>query len=333
MRRQFPVSRSAEPSALSRSELRRYRGHLADELEQAALYRALAARATGEQHEVLLQLAAAEERHARYWQAKLGHDDEADVAGPPRRRTNRLLTWLARRAGVARVVPLLERIEAAEVNRYDDEPGAAAAMPSDERRHAQAVADLSPSWRARTSGSLRAAVFGVNDGLVSNLALIAGMAGGAASNETVLLAGLAGLAAGAGSMAAGEFISVKSQRELLDAGPNLGRQDRRHPDEPTAAPHDDFAAIGSPLQAAGSSFVAFAGGAAVPIAPYFVASGSTALAVAVLFAALALFAVGASISVLTTRPTLRSGLRQLAIGLVTAAGTYLVGAAVGRLVA
>ena len=110
---------------------------------------------------------------------------------------------------------LVQRAEAG--GHYEDDAEATAAMAADERVHALVVAGLAQQQRARASGWFRAAVFGANDGLVSNFSLVAGMAGAGSSSQVILLAGLAGLLAGALSMAAGEYISVRSQRELLDA--------------------------------------------------------------------------------------------------------------------
>jgi VIT1/CCC1 family predicted Fe2+/Mn2+ transporter len=332
------------------------------------LYRRLAALSEGEHRDVLLELAAAEERHARYWEeklAELGVASQGVAAHRPAART-RLLTWLAGRLGVPTIVPFLERAEAAERGRYGGEPEAGPGIAADELVHAQLVAGLAPAWRSATSGSLRAGVFGVNDGLVSNLGLVVGVTGGGASSEVVMLAGLAGLVAGAGSMAAGEFISVKSQRELLEGerpptgqdllavaeGPVaqfelLMRLRGLEPEEASAiaASQDpesaaaaaaealaraqpDLAGLGSPGGAAASSFLAFAAGAAVPVLPFVVASGGAALWTAMALAAVALFAVGALLSLLTGRPLLLSGTRQLTIGALTAVGTYLVGRAV-----
>ena len=331
---------------------RRYRRHLERELDNVALYRSLAEESDGEHREVLLELAAAEERHAEYWRAKLvelGMPAPAATAhraglGP------RSLAWLARRVGVSRVVPLLERVEAGERARYDVEPGAGPALAADEQVHAHLVASLAPAWRTRAASSVRAAVFGVNDGLVSNLSLVMGMAGGNASNNVVLLAGVAGLVAGAASMAAGEFISVKSQRELVEGGFPLGSAELaamadRDPvafelliRARTAALDDgdgdrrdaeDAAGLGSPFAAAAYSFVAFAAGAFVPVAPFVVAAGTAALVTAAVLAAIALFLVGAGLSLVTNRPATRAGLRQLGIGGVAAGLTYLVGTLVG----
>jgi VIT1/CCC1 family predicted Fe2+/Mn2+ transporter len=113
------------------------------------------------------------------------------------------------------VLGLVQRAEAA--GDYDRDPEASSAMAADEQAHALVVAGLAQRARARASGWFRAAVFGANDGLVSNFSLVLGMAGAGSSSQVILLAGLAGLLAGALSMAAGEYVSVRSQRELLEA--------------------------------------------------------------------------------------------------------------------
>jgi len=195
---------------LARGAGGRYRRRLAQEQHAAAVYRALAAKRTGEDREILLALARAEERHAAHWAAKL-HPAQRPPSEPGRR--SRLLGWLAQRLGSLVVLGLVQRAEAA--GDYEDDTEATAAMAADERVHALVVAELAQRHRARASGWFRAAVFGANDGLVSNFSLVAGMAGAGSSSQVILLAGLAGLLAGALSMAAGEYISVRSQRELL----------------------------------------------------------------------------------------------------------------------
>lgn len=350
-------------------DARRFRRYVDQEFDNVVLYRRLAEASEGEHRDVLLKLADAEERHARYWQEKLAGLglSPGDVEDHRPARGTRFLAWLARRLGVRTIVPLLERVEAAERGRYGRDPDAAAGMAADELVHAHLVAGLAPAWRTRASGSLRASVFGLNDGLVSNLALVMGMTGGNAGRDIVLLAGLAGLVAGAGSMAAGEYISVRSQRELLEgnrppdaeelrvltaegsvaqlellmrlrgldpdrASDIAGRADHAAAAEAFAESEPDLAGLGSPAAAAMSSFVAFAAGAVLPVLPFLVTSGGVAVAVAAVLAAVSLFTVGSVISLLTGRPVLRSGGRQLAIGALTAAGTYLVGMTVDTVV-
>ncbi|TDC96863.1 rubrerythrin family protein [Saccharopolyspora aridisoli] len=192
--------------------IRRWRRRLADEREEARVYRSLAARRSGEEREILLGLAEAEERHARYWEDLLGDEIGRQRRGQFRMR---VLVVLARRFGSVFVLALAQRAESRSPYHYDQD--VPASMAADERIHEEVVRALAARGRARVSGSFRAAVFGANDGLVSNLALVLGVIGGNLSSEVVLLTGFAGLLAGALSMGAGEYISVRSQRELLAA--------------------------------------------------------------------------------------------------------------------
>src|SRR6266498_1547674 len=215
----------------SRAQLqaRKFREHWVDEMNGAAMYRALAQRAGGEQREIFLELASAEERHASHWAKKLVELGEPEP-GPGDYRLDlrtRVISWLARRFGPHAVLPIVERAEIADAGHYDNVADATVAMATDERIHARVLSGLTPAnaksgilrgerWhRGDPSGALRAAIFGVNDGLVSNLSLVMGVTGGEASRSFILLAGVAGLLAGAFSMGAGEFISVTSQRELF----------------------------------------------------------------------------------------------------------------------
>ncbi|MER6009120.1 VIT1/CCC1 transporter family protein [Streptomyces bluensis] len=214
-------------------------------------------------------------------------------------------------------------------------------------------------------GWLRPAVFGAMDGLVSNLALMSGVAGGSVGQQTIILTGLAGLAAGAFSMAAGEYTSVASQRDLVQAELDVERRElRRHPEdeeeelaalyvsrgvEPELArkvarqlSHDpeqaleihareelgiDPGDLPSPTVAAVSSFGSFALGALLPVLPYLL--GATALWPAVLVALAGLFGCGAVVARVTARTWWFSGLRQLALGGAAAGVTYALGALFG----
>ncbi|MFD1937622.1 MULTISPECIES: VIT1/CCC1 transporter family protein [Nonomuraea] len=227
------------------------------------------------------------------------------------------------------------------------------------------TAELHRHHRDVTGGWLRPAVFGVMDGLVSNSALLAGVVGGGASTTAVAIAGLAGLAAGAFSMATGEYTSVASQRELTLAEiaverreiarnpeaeerelalvfesrgltPELARQVagqlhqdgevawRVHAREELGVDPDD---LPSPWVAAGSSFLAFAAGALIPVLPFLF--GLSSVLVAITLTGLALFATGALVARLTTRSPLFGGARQLVLGTAAAALTYGIGALVG----
>lgn len=194
------------------AQLRRWRQHLANERAEAAVYRDLAQRRAGTERDILLQLATAEGRHEKHWLTLLG-----DQVGKPRRpdlRT-RLLGFLARHLGSVFTLALAQRAEAR--SEYDHDADATPTMAADERIHMEVVRALASRGRDQLSGSFRAAVFGANDGLVSNLALVLGVGATGVSSATILATGLAGLIAGALSMGAGEYVSVNSQLELLEA--------------------------------------------------------------------------------------------------------------------
>lgn len=198
------------PPTPTTAQIRRWRRYLAEERAEAAVYRELAGRREGEEREIFLKLAQAEDRHAAHWEELLG-----DRIGLPLRPRigSRLLTILASRFGSVFVLTLAQRAEARSA--YADDEFATAAMAADEQIHEEVVRALAAAGRQRMSGTLRAAVFGMNDGLVSNLALVLGVGASGASTGTILLAGFAGLLAGALSMGAGEYVSIRSQRELL----------------------------------------------------------------------------------------------------------------------
>lgn len=195
----------------SSTRSRRWRRHLAQERAEAKIYRDLAHRRSGEEREILLALAEAEKRHEQHWVDLLGADPGAQRTP----WTSTILGWMARHLGFIFVLALTQRAETRTAYHQDDD--ATARMAADEQIHAEVVRGLARRGRQTMSGSFRAAVFGANDGLVSNLALVLGFGATGAAGSTVLFAGLAGLLAGALSMGAGEFISVSSQRELLAA--------------------------------------------------------------------------------------------------------------------
>jgi VIT1/CCC1 family predicted Fe2+/Mn2+ transporter len=211
MQKMSPTSPGPRPEP-SPADVRRWRQYLADEKAEAAIYRALAARREGEEREILLGLADAERRHEAHWTALLGDDVGRPVAPSVR---SQILGFLARHFGSVFVLAMAQRAESRSP--YADDPFATPAMAADERIHEEVVRGLAIRGRTRLSGTFRAAVFGANDGLVSNLSLVAGMAASGVGSHVVLLSGIAGLLAGALSMGAGEFISVRSQRELLSA--------------------------------------------------------------------------------------------------------------------
>ncbi len=341
--------------------VRRRRRRLADEYAEARVYRDLSTRRSGDEREILVGLAEAEERHAAHWHALLG---EAAAPAPRTEIRMRLLALLARRFGSVFVLALAQRAERRASHDAADDVDTTPAMAADEQIHEEVVRGLAARGRERVSGTFRAAVFGANDGLVSNLALVLGVSGGGVAASTVLLTGLAGLLAGALSMGAGEYISVRSQRELLAAStpdpaaqravPDLdvdanelalvyrarGMEAEEAQDQAEAvlhgggrsrtAPEQQHDVVGTGIGAALSSFAFFASGAAVPVLPFLLGwEGFAALAAAVVLVGLALLLTGATVGVLSGGPPLRRGLRQLTIGAGAAAITYVLGLLVG----
>lgn len=196
----------------TKKQIATWRRYLADERAEGAVYRELARKKTGEEREILLGLAEAEARHEAYWRARLG-----EYVGLPQKASfsTRMHAFLAERFGSVFVLALLQSAEERRSGVADID--AADSILADEAIHAEVVRGLAARGRARMSGDFRAAIFGANDGLVSNLALVLGMVGTGAPSNVVLVTGIAGLLAGALSMAAGEYVSVSSQQELLAA--------------------------------------------------------------------------------------------------------------------
>ena len=192
------------------ADRRRWTRYLAEERAEGLVYEKLAARKTGEEQEILLSLAEAEKRHAQHWLDLLGGEPERM---PKAGLRSRMLGWMAGRFGSIFVLALAQSAEARSP--YDTEKYATPAMRADEKIHYEVVRGLAARGRRRLSGSFRAAVFGANDGLVSNMALVLAIGATGVSGTFVLFSGIAGLLAGAMSMGAGEFVSVRSQRELL----------------------------------------------------------------------------------------------------------------------
>lgn len=361
-----------------RGDADRYRRNLKAELDGAALYRALAeAEKDPERSQVLLELARAEERHAAKWRERVRQEGLAEGEHSPGLRV-RIVSSLARVFGTSSIAPLVQALERRDASSYAGQPEAEG-LAQEEQGHARILSALgevsSPAeiaraetWHRRAgSGSLRAAIFGVNDGLVSNLSLVMGVAGAAVESSFVLLAGLAGLLAGAFSMAAGEYISMRSQRELFEHQIELEREELElEPEEEaeeiallyrakgipkeeaerlaqtlissrdsaldTLAREElglDPTELGSPWGASLSSFVAFALGAIVPVLPYLLLDGGVAIYVSAAISAIALFAVGAAVSLFTGKSAVFSGLRMLGIGAAAAIVSYLVGSVIG----
>lgn len=341
--------------APSPGQIRRWRRALAEERAEARIYRNLAARAAGAERQILTELADAERRHEAHWENLLG-----EHAGPTRMPLRvAILGFLARVFGFVFVLALVQRSE--ERSTYEADVDATDQMAADERIHSEVIRALAARGRAAMSGSFRAAVFGANDGLVSNLALVLGIGAAGVADSTVLLTGVAGLLAGALSMAAGEYVSVKSQVELLSASaPDPRSADavaaldvdanelalvyraRGMDAEAAAARASDVLAthsaaleaseapsldgVGSPWMAAGSSFLFFASGAIIPILPWlFGLSGVPAMALAAVLVGIVLMVTGGVVGVLSGSSPLKRALRQLAIGYGAAAATIVLG--------
>jgi vacuolar iron transporter family protein len=303
---------------------------------------------------------------------------ELEGALPPFRPSlrARLVVRLARRHGPRRVSGMLAALKVRGLSAYHAVPGAASGVPDSgaggwagEAGHPAPtrVEEIGARHRRAGGGNLRAAVFGINDGLVSNTGLVLGVAGAGAGVREVLLAGIAGLLAGAFSMASGEYVSVRSQRELyerqigeeraeldrypeaeaeelaliyaargvpLEQARQMTRQlvrDKEHAlatlsrEELGINPDD----LGSPWGAAIYSFLSFAGGASLPVLPFLLGGAGRALPIAIALAGVALFAVGAVLTMFSGKSALLGGLRMLALGALAGGATYLIGHVLG----
>jgi vacuolar iron transporter family protein len=367
------------------SDARRYRENWQDEVDSASEYRAMAASEPDPRlAKVYANLASMEEGHIGFWEDRLRR---AGATVPPRRASwrSRVLSAVARRLGPDMVLATIAAKEVADQNGYVRQPETAGtAMPSHERWHARVLNQLvatqprglQGSFLGRLEGrhrsvggnALRAAVLGANDGLCSNLSLVMGVAGAAIDSRGILVTGLAGLLAGAGSMALGEWVSVTSARELAQREIRIEASELREDPEgegeelkliyeakglsPQEAETmarrllaDRTTAIdalareelgidpkelgGSAWEAAVSSFALFALGAVIPILPFVVARGALAVIASAVVSALALFTLGAAITVFTGTSAWRAGGRQLLLGLAAAGLTFGLGRLIG----
>ena len=343
---------------------RRFRSNLRIERDNAALYERLSELATDAQlSRAYRRIADGEQANAQFWESHLRELGEAVpvVRIGPRVRA---LSWFAQRFGTEFVMPTVVRLEHADHE----------ATPVDRSGHrdhfvpTRGIAAHGHRHRAQSGNTLRAAVLGANDGLVSNVSLVMGMAGAATGDRAVLLAGLAGLVAGACSMALGEWLSVNSSREFYQAqiteraerlavAPEDGRKHiagiyRDKGIEAAAADHlaghiaetpraaldmlvredlgvDPGELGGSAWGAAISSFFLFACGALFPVAPYFVLGGHAALLASICSTAVGLALIGIGTSLFTGRSMLFSVARQFGITTAAAALTYGVGHLLG----
>ena len=335
-----------------------------EEQRSALLYRACAdAEKDDARAELFRRLAGEAEAQAAIWRAQLtarGHP--APVPYVPDART-RLIMKLVGKLGPRRMRTMLAAMKVRGMGIYDltlpGEAGHGVPRPGSGAEHRHRG--------LHGGGNLRAAVFGINDGLVSNASLILGVAGASPDVRVVLLTGIAGMCAGAFAMATGEYVSVRSQRELFEYQIGLERDElAQYPEAEAQELALIYAAkglradeasklasrivadpehaldtlareelglnpdeLGSPWGAAVASFLSFAVGALLPLAPFVVMSGPGTLAVAISVTALALFGVGALLSLFTGRGALRSGLRMLLLGGLAGAVTFAVGRVAG----
>ena len=368
----------------SRRELKRYRAHLADERHSAAIYETLSVVEKDiNRKQVFGELAAAERTHAQVWADKL----KANGQRVPDRQGAKTIVMkgMVRLFGPRFVLPSIAAAEFADRNKYAGNPETAK-MSADERHHASVVQALAnagkpeptqgaeiaeaESWhRGVSSGNdLRAAVLGANDGLVSNFCLIMGVAGAGTGNKAILLTALAGLIAGACSMALGEWLSVTNARELAktqiakeadelehtpeaeehelqliyrakglerDEAKRVASQIMRDKDKALDALTREELGLdpaelgGNPWSAAGVSFCLFATGAIFPAMPFLWTSGQMAILQCIGLSVLALAAIGIFTSLFNGRSAGFSAVRQIVIGLAAAAFTFGVGHLLG----
>lgn len=370
---QPPVDRDGATGGPARAD--RLRQMLHDELETAWLYDRLAESARNEwTARTLRELADSERAHARHWAERLNDPSLASLEVRPALGT-RIMAFLGRVGGLGMVVPRLRAEELHDIRRYEAEPEAGG-LAEEEREHRATLGKLSATPGAAdaehgfastgAASTFRAALFGLNDGIVSNLSLVAGVAGAAIQSDAVLIAGIAGWLAGAFSMGAGEWISVRSQRELFenqiqrerlelefdpaeeraellyiykakgvsaDVAESLVDELMQDPEKAldTLAREElglDPDDLGSPWQAAIGSFFAFTLGAIVPVIPFMVGTGYGALAAAIIAGGIMLGLVGALTSLLTGRHPAFASARMMVIGLGATGVTFGIGSAI-----
>lgn len=389
----------------NRADVERYIENLQEETDAAALYDAMAeAEPNPRLQHLYKELAATERKHADFWRGRLEDSGVGQLQVRVSGRA-RILCRLTRRFGPNIVLPTVARREYVGRTRYDAQPETeGTSLRSDERLHAAvlsrirggrpppesaadqvlalgldqiegspgpAIARLEGRHRSVRGNTLRAAVLGANDGLVSNLSLVMGVAGAELSRGAIAIAGMAGLLAGSISMALGEWLSVKSSRELYEHEMEIESQElEAHPEAEaeelriifeakgmekgaaarlaTELVEDKDKALetmareelgidpeemgGSPMAAMGASFALFAVGAILPVLPFFFAGGWMGIAASLALSGLGLFGLGAATTLVTGRAVAIAGTRSLGIGLAAAAVTFGIGRLLGAAV-
>jgi VIT1/CCC1 family predicted Fe2+/Mn2+ transporter len=369
---------------MKNTDISRYQANLQKEIDGASLYRVLAdLEKLPKLAEVYNRLADSEDRHAQVWKKKISTAGGKEISQTPTWRV-KILGILARRFGALFVLPTINGNEKADSISYANQPEEETnQLANEEQSHARILSEalkitggLSGGTLARIEGThragggnaLRAAVLGANDGLVSILSLVMGVAGANLTSHDVLITGLAGLLAGAGSMALGEWLSVQSSRELyahqikieaeeIENAPEEEQEELSLIYQSKGLPEDraremashmmaDKSNIldtlareelgidpdelgGSAWEAAFTSFLLFAMGAIFPIISFIFLSGNNAIFASMAISALGLFMVGALITLMTGQKVLYSGVRQVLVGLAAAVLTFGIGRLIG----
>ncbi|MBI5284406.1 MAG: VIT1/CCC1 transporter family protein [Chloroflexi bacterium] len=374
-----PTAPAPAPTA---ADIKRFRSNYQGEVDGVELYRRLAqAEKDPERAQIFRDLAETEKGHLRNWATRLRDAGAAVPDARPSMRV-RILGFLADRLGPRAVLPMVSAMESSGFNNYMAQAEAGPSMARDERSHSRTLSTLyapggepdvagiarGERWhRVDTGGQLRAAIFGMSDGLLSNLSLVIGVAGANPDGRFIILAGIAGLLAGAFSMGAGEYISVTSQRELferqialekeeLESDPEQERKELALIYRAKGLPVEEAEALsariiadssvaletlareelglnpeglGSPWGVAISSFLAFAAGAIIPVVPWLFGSSAPYFVASVALGGLGMFGVGAAVSLFTGRNFIFAGMRQLLIGSGAAAITFTIGKLIG----
>ncbi|MHC1784390.1 MAG: VIT1/CCC1 transporter family protein [Anaerolineaceae bacterium] len=354
-----------------------------DEMNTAAIYQTLSDREKDERlKEVYCRMVAVEQKHAAKW---VGVMKDAGFETPVFRLSirTRLLMWLGKKFGPEMILPGMQAMEQQGTTTYQGIDGAKT-MAAEERSHSRLITQITGTMRGGMEGgalaqlegrhrsaggnALRAAVLGANDGLCSNLSLVMGVAGASLSGQSILITGIAGLLAGALSMALGEWLSVQSSRELFS---NQIKIEAEEIENSPAEEAEELALIyeargltkeqsvmlsnqimsnkdmavttlvreelgidpeelgGSAWEAAITSFVLFSLGAIFPVLPFMFTSGTNAVLWSIGLSTIALFLVGASITLFTGRGVLYSGMRMVVFGLITSGITFGIGKLIG----
>ncbi len=370
---------------VTKDDIKRYRANIRAEQEGIALYQALA-RAEQDSHlaELYRRMAQAEQQHATIWADHLRRAGASVPEATPSWRT-RLLIWLAQRFGVHAVLPFIATMERGTSHAYENQPEArAASMPAEERSHARLFRTLRAETRNGLTGpvlaqfegrhhatggnALRAAILGASDGLTTNMSLVMGVAGANLAGRTILFTGIAGMLAGALSMAIGEWLSVQSARELYRHQMDVERLELT---EIPQEEQEELALIyeakgieqetarqiaerimsegavalatltreelsidpgdlgGSAWEAAITSFFLFSLGAIIPVLPFLFGSGLVTVIISLLISVLGFIVIGVGTTLTTGTPLFKSTSRQVLLGLAAAAITFSLGRLVG----